>query len=298
MRRMIPSTMALQCFEAAARNESFSQAARELALSQGAISRQIRLLEEYLEHELFIRTKQRVVLTKGGQLYLDEISILLQSLEASTIKLKSFNHLSGSLNIGCYPTLGTRWLLPLLLRFGNERSELNINSITYQNNNRLDEDVMDIGIVHGDPPFKGLHAEWLMAEDLVAVASPSIIASPLEDPSDLLEHRHIFHVTRPQSWRIWLDSQNRQDIPLQGGGLSFPQFDMAIEATIAGYGIGLLPLVLIEKELASGSLVMAHVHKARTESAYYLVTPVKKLAIPKINMFRKWLIAEVLSQPF
>ena len=80
---MIPSTMALQCFEAAARNESFSQAARELALSQGAISRQIRLLEEYLEHELFIRTKQRVVLTKSGQLYLDEISTLLQSLEAS-----------------------------------------------------------------------------------------------------------------------------------------------------------------------------------------------------------------------
>ena len=112
--------MALQCFEAAARNESFSQAARELALSQGAISRQIRLLEEYLEHELFIRTKQRVVLTKGGELYLDEISALLQSLEASTIKLKSFNQLSGSLNIGCYPTLGTRWLLPLLLRFGNE----------------------------------------------------------------------------------------------------------------------------------------------------------------------------------
>lgn len=295
MRRMIPSTMALQCFEAAGRNESFNQAARELSLSQGAVSRQIKLLEEYLEQELFIRTKQRVLLTKGGRLYLDEISTLLQSLEASTIKLKSFNQLAGSLNVGCYPTLGTRWLLPYLLRFGKENTEFNVNSVTYQDNTQLDQNLIDIGIIHGDPPFSGLDAEWLMPEDLVVVVSPSLIPFPLEDLSSLLEHRHIFHVSRPQSWRIWLNSQNRQDIKLQGSGLSFPQYDMVIEATMAGYGIGLLPLVLIEKELANGTLVMAHSYKLRTESAYYLVTPVNKSTIPKINMFRKWLKTKVLS---
>ncbi|MEH6443121.1 MAG: LysR substrate-binding domain-containing protein [Oceanospirillaceae bacterium] len=295
MRRMIPSTMALQCFEAAARNASFNQAAREMSLSQGAISRQIKLLEEYLEHELFIRIKQRVVLTEAGHLYFDEISTLLQSLEASTIKIKSFNQLTGSLNVGCYPTLGTRWLLPYLLRFGNSKSAFSVNSITYQDNTQLDENLIDIGIIHGDPPFKGLHAQWLMPDDMVAVASPSLIPSPLEDLLELFEHRHIFHVTRPQSWRIWLDGQNRQDIKLQGGGLSFPQFDMVIEATIAGYGIGLLPLILIEKELKNGTLILAHPHISRTDSAYYLVTPVKKSAIPKINMFRDWLIKEVSS---
>ncbi len=295
MRRLIPSTMALQCFEAAAHNESFSHAARELALSQGAISRQIRLLEEFLGLELFVRTRQRVKLTAGGRLYLDEVSTLLQLFEASTIKMKSFKEVSGSLNVGCYPTLGTRWLLPLILRFGKEENELNINSITYQSNDQLNNVDIDIGIVHGDPPFRGFHADWLMSEDLVAVASPSILSSIAEDPADLLAYRHIFHDTRPQSWRIWFDTQNRPDVELPGGSLSFPQFDMVIEATIAGYGISVLPLVLIAKELSSKALAMAHPHKAQAESAYYLVIPMKKVAIPKISIFHHWLLNEVSS---
>lgn len=295
MRRLIPSTMALQCFEVAAKNQSFSQTARELALSQGAISRQIRLLEDFLGQKLFARLKQRVVLTEAGQLYLNDISILLHSLEASTIKMKSFCDVSGSLNVGCYPTLGTRWLLPYMLRFGSQYSELNINFITYQNNDQLSNANIDIGIVHGDIPFKGFHADWLMAEDLVAVASPSIISPPVDELEQLLKFRHISHDTRPQSWRIWFDSQNRQDINVQSDCLSFPQYDMVIEATIAGYGIGLLPLVLIEKEIAAKTLVFAHLHKARIDSAYYMITPVQKKVIPKINLFREWLKNEVVS---
>ena len=295
MRRLIPSTMALQCFEVAAKNQSFSQTARELALSQGAISRQIRLLEDFLGQKLFARLKQRVVLTEAGQLYLNDISILLHSLEASTIKMKSFSDVSGSLNVGCYPTLGTRWLLPYMLRFGNQYSELNINFITYQNNDQLSNANIDIGIVHGNIPFKGFHADWLMAEDLVAVASPSIISTPVDELEQLLKFRHISHVTRPQSWRIWFDSQNRQDINVQSDGLSFPQYDMVIEATIAGYGISLLPLVLIEKEITAKTLVFAHLHKARIDSAYYMITPVQKKVIPKINLFCEWLKNEVLS---
>ncbi len=293
MRRLIPSTMSLQCFEAAGRGESFSQAGRELALSQGAISRQIKLLEEFLGQDLFIRTKQRVVLTTGGQIYLNEITHLLQSLEASTIKLKSFKEISGSLNVGCYPTLGTRWLLPLILSFVSENLELNVNSITYQNNDQLSVANIDIGIVHGNEPFVGFHCDRLMSEDLVVVAAPSIFPSPTENLEELFKYRRIFHSTRPQSWRIWLDSQNRQDIVLQSTGLSFPQFDMVIEAAISGYGVSVLPSILIEKELRTKTLVMAHAHKARTGEGYYLITPMQKMAIPKIVMFHNWLKSQI-----
>ena len=295
MRRMIPSTMALQCFEAAARNESFSQAARELSLGQGAVSRQIRLLEEFLGQKLFARIKQRVTLTEAGRLYFDDISVLLQSLESSTIKLKSFQDVSGSINVGCYPTLGTRWLLPYTLRFVNEHADLTINSITYQDNIHLGNAIIDIGVVHGDPPFNGFQADWLMAEDLVVVASPSLLHSQVTNVDDLLNYRWISHVSRPESWRIWLDTQGRTDIKPHSGRLSFPHFDMVIEAASSGYGICVLPLILVEKELQSKRLLIAHPHKARTESAYYLVTPLKKAAIPKINLFRNWLISE-LSQ--
>jgi len=293
MRRMIPSTMALQCFEAAARNESFSQAARELSLGQGAVSRQIRLLEEFLGQKLFARIKQRVTLTEAGRLYFDDISVLMQSLESSTIKLKSFQDVSGSINVGCYPTLGTRWLLPYTLRFVNEHADLTINSITYQDNDRLDNAIIDIGVVHGDPPFSGFQADWLMAEDLVVVASPSLLHSQVTNADDLLNYRWISHVSRPESWRIWLDTQGRADIEAHGGRLSFPHFDMVIEAASSGYGICVLPLLLVEKELQSKRLLIAHPHRARTRSAYYLVTPLKKTEIPKINLFRNWLISEV-----
>ncbi len=289
MRRTLPSTMALQCFEIAARNESFSQAARVLNLTQSAVSRQIRLLEEFVEQPLFERARQRVKLTAAGLLYLNEVLPMLQNLEASTLKLRSFQSLGGGLNIGCYPTLGTRWLLPYLLRFASEIPDITTNTITYLDNDHFDESIIDIGIVQGHPPWKGSRAEWLMAEDLVAVASPSLVKEPALDPAELLSNRLLNHVTRPLSWQIWFETQSHE-VPDLPSGLFFPQYEMVIEATVAGYGVSILPLVLIQKELDAGSLCLAHHHVARTESAYYLLTPLNKVSIPKINVFRQWLL--------
>ncbi|MFT5665803.1 MAG: LysR family glycine cleavage system transcriptional activator [Gammaproteobacteria bacterium] len=292
MRRTLPSTMALQCFEAASRNESFSQAARSLNLTQGAISRQIRLLEELVEQPLFERQRQRVKLTAAGHLYLKEILPVLQNLEASTLKLRSFQSLGGGLNIGCYPTLGTRWLLNYLLRFANEVPEISTNTITYLDNEHFDASVIDIGIVQELPPWLGSRADWLMAEDLIAVASPSLVPEPKNNPLDLLQYRLLNHVTRPRSWQIWFETQGykSQNLPV---GLFFPQYEMVIEATVAGYGVSILPLILVQKELADGRLCQVQKHIARTDSAYYLLTPLGKESIPKINVFRDWLLGEL-----
>ncbi len=298
MRRTLPSTIALQCFEAAARNESFSQAARVLNLTQSAISRQIRLLEEFVEQPLFERARQRVTLTAAGQLYFDEVLPILQNLETSTLKLRSFQTLSGGLNIGCYPTLGTRWLLPYLLRFANDVPGITTNTITYLDNQHFDANIIDIGIVQGNPPWKGARADWLMKEELVVTASPTLITKPVNDANDLLDHRLLYHGTRPKSWHIWFETLF-QDVPDLPGGLNFPQYEMVIEATVAGYGVSILPLVLIQKELADGSLCLAHPHIARTQSAYYLLTPLNKVSMPKINLFRQWLLreTEILTIP-
>lgn len=292
MRRTLPSTMALQCFEAASRNDSFSQAARTLNLTQSAISHQIRLLEALVEQPLFERERQRVKLTAAGQLYLSEILPVLQNLEASTLKLRSFQSLGGGLNIGCYPTLGTRWLLSHLLRFANEAPEISTNTITYLDNNHFDASVIDIGIVQGSPPWEGSRADWLMVEDLVVVASPSLVQVAAIDAFDLLQYRLLNHVTRPQSCQIWFETQGyeSQNLPV---GLFFPQYEMVIEATVAGYGVSILPLILIQKELADGRLCQVHKHIARTDSAYYLLTPLGKESIPKINLFREWLLNEL-----
>ena len=293
MRRIIPSTMALQCFESAARHESFSKAARELSLSQGAVSRQIRILEEFLENKLFDRKRQRVELTNVGQIYLGEITYILQSLEISTLKIKSVAKLSGSLNVGCYPTLAARWLLPHILNYSSIRPELKLNSVTYQDNSEFDKKIIDIGIVQGNTPFSGFNADWLMEEKMLAVVSPSLLKKPLKSARSLLEYRLVYHVTRPLSWKIWFQTLGIEDVSFPTG-LAFPQYDMVIEAALAGFGISLLPSVLIQKELEKNKLILAHSHVSSTESAYYLLTPKEKLNIPKINLFREWLLEQAV----
>lgn len=288
-RHFLPSTVSLLCFEAAARHESFSQAARELNLTQGAISRQIRLLEENLDQKLFERVRQRVVLSQGGRIYLEEVNNILQLLETSTIRLKSLQKLSGNLNIGCYPTLASRWFLPFLLEYTNQTTDIKLSSITYRDNSHFDNEIVDIGVVQGDAPFEGYRADWLMPEELIVVASPNLIAKPLKKVTDILSHRLISHVTRPQSWQIWLDSQQLSGIETPVG-LSLPQFEMVIEATVSGYGVSILPSVLVQNELQNGSLIRAHEHSAQTQSAYYLLTPNHKVEAPRINAFRAWML--------
>jgi len=289
MRRTLPSTVALMCFETAARLESFTRAAAALNLTQSAVSRQIRLLEALVEQPLFDRVRQRVFLTDAGRRYLGEVQPGLESLEAATLRLRSFRALSGALNIGTYPTLGSRWLLRHLLAFAAAMPELRTNTITYLDNSGFDAEVIDIGIVQGDAPWPGLRADPLMPEDLAVVAAPVLVPRPFEDARDLLALRPLQHVTRPHSWAIWFADQGAAHEE-HSGGLVFPQFEMVIEAVLAGHGVAVMPLVLVREELASGRLVLAHRHVARTASAYYLVTPEAKTMLPRIESFRSWLL--------
>ncbi|MBB3066253.1 LysR substrate-binding domain-containing protein [Limibacillus halophilus] len=295
MRRSLPSTTALLCFEAAARSGSFTQAAVEVNLSQSAVSRQIAILENFLHRPLFTRVRQRVRLTDAGARYLAEIVPLLEDLESTTLRLRSFDLREGSINVGVYPTLGSRWLLPLLLAFAEAHPEFSTNSITYLRNEEFDPERIDIGIVQGDPPWRGLQSDFLMPEDLAPVASPRLIDRSFDAPEELLEFRSLQHTTRPLSWPIWFKSLGRE-LAAPPSGLMFSQFEMVIEAALSGHGIAILPLVLVRRELAAGRLILAHSHVARPQSAYYLVIPDAKRATPKIECFRRWILSHTIDE--
>ncbi|WP_419904373.1 LysR substrate-binding domain-containing protein [Kiloniella sp.] len=291
MRRTLPSTMSLICFESAARHENFTQAAIDVNLTQSAVSRQIHILEELLQQKLFERIRQRVKLTTAGQHYLLQIQPLLETLEVETIRMPSFEDISGGLNIGTYPTLGSRWLLEYLMSFATEFPDINTNTITYQDNNQLDLNTVDIGIVQGDPPWSGCHHDYLMPEELAPIISPELItnSSPKEDM--LASHRLLQHTTRPLSWDIWFESAGIKKPEMQSG-LFFSQFEMIIEATIAGHGISMLPIILIQRELASGRLTLAPPHIARPSSGYHLISPNTKSNTKKVETFRKWILSK------
>lgn len=295
MRRILPSTMALICFEAAARHQNFTQAAADINLTQSAISRQIHLLEELLQQKLFERIRQRVLLTPAGQHYLLQIQPLLETLEVATIRMPSFEAISGGLNIGTYPTLGSRWLMQYLLSFATEFPDINTNTITYLENNQFDPDIVDIGIVQGEPPWPGTQFDYLMPEELAPFVSPNLMSEATSDPAVLTSHRLLQHSTRPLSWDIWFESAGLEKHEHQSV-LLFSQFEMIIEATIAGHGISMLPVILVQRELANGRLQLAHPHIARPPSGYYLISPDAKAKTRKVETFRQWMLAQTLPE--
>ena len=289
MRRRIPSTTALLCFEAAARTENFAQAANDMNITQSALSRQIQVLESYVKQLLFTRARQRVKLTAAGKTLIAELSPQLETLEATLLKIRSHDNQDGALNIGVYPTLGSRWLMPRIIKLSLEQPGVTLNTITYLSNSDIDPSLIDLAIVQGDPPFKEFRADYLMPETLVVVASPALIKQPIDNPLDLLEFRVLQHTTRPETWAIWMDSLE-QELPHRTIGPMFNQFEMLIDAVKAAHGLAILPRILIDKELKNGTLIKAHNHEFTPDSAYYLLTPTVKIGMQKIERLRKWFL--------
>ncbi|NOZ32554.1 MAG: LysR family transcriptional regulator [Alphaproteobacteria bacterium] len=292
MRRQIPSTTALLCFEAAARTENFARAAREINLTQSAFSRQIQSLEDYAKQTLFTRDRQRVKLTTAGQTLSAELTPLLERLEGALLSIRSHNRSGGAINVGVYPTLGSRWLMPRILQLTQDNDDLTINTITYLSNAAIDPSLVDLAIVQGNPPWPGFRSDFLMAETLVVVGSPQLVEKPVLDASKLLARRILQHSTRPKSWEIWFASLN--EVPhLHPIGPMFTQFEMLIDAVKGSHGLAIIPAILVQKELAEGTLVKAHAHECAGEGAYYLLIPNAKTGTQKIEQLRRWFLNQV-----
>lgn len=292
MRRRIPSTTALLCFEASARTENLAQAAKDLNMTQSALSRQIQTLESSIKQQLFTRIKQRVKLTAAGKTLIADLTPQLEQIEATLLKIRSHGYAEGALNIGTYPTFGSRWLMPKITEISQELPGFTLNAITYLTNQDIDPSLIDIAIVQGDPPFKEYRADFFLSETLVVIVSPEIKLKGHSDPMALLDQRILQHTTRLDSWKIWLGSQGC-DLPAPIIGSMFSQFEMLIDAIKSGHGIAVVPKLLVEKELKEGKLVLAHPHEYTPESAYYLLTPNVKIGTQKIERIRKWLLRRV-----
>jgi len=294
MRRRIPSITALLCFEAAAKTEGFARAAETMNITQSAVSRQIQQLEAFVGQSLFIRAKQRVKLTAAGKTLLADLSPLLEDLELTILKTKTHDSAEGTLNIGTYPTLGSRWLMPLIMGPEANKIRHTLNLVTYLQNSEIDPSLVDLAIAQGHGRWTGYRADHLMSETLVVVGSPAEFPEPLTDQENLLDHRILQHSTRPLSWQIWFNEQGLE-LPRKIIGPMFSQFDMLIDATRNGFGIAIIPEILVRSELQQGSLVKVHSYEATTQSAYYLLTPEAKVGVVRIEQMRKWFLKHLPS---
>jgi LysR family glycine cleavage system transcriptional activator len=288
----LPPIADLLAFEAAARHTSISRAAQELHLTQSAVSRQIRQLEEQLGMALFHRVRQRIVLTDAGRVYAADVRAALQQLSASTQKAMAFSHAEGLLNLAVLPTLGTRWLIPRLSRFMAQHPQITVNFSARTEPFEFAGTPFDAAIHFGAPTWPGAVCEFLMREEVVPVASPAYRDQhQIRTAQDLARVVLLQQSTRPTQWAEWFEHVGAPTTMALRGPRS-EHFAMIAQAAVSSLGAALLPRFLIEQELAAGTLVELLPDTVTSPDAYYLVYPEARAQTPLVKAFRDWLVAE------
>ncbi|MEP3047069.1 MAG: LysR substrate-binding domain-containing protein [Roseibium sp.] len=291
-RAFVPPADTLIAFECAARHLSFTRAAEELHLTQGAVSKQVRHLEDRLGVELFRRVRQRIVLTDAGRLYLHDIRGALEQMTTATRQVMSYAGSADVLNLAVLPTFGTRWLAPRLAEFTRLYPDAGLNLSVRLQPFDFDDQPYDGAIHHGDPVWAGAIAERLFDEEVIAVSSRAFRdRHDIRTPADLARVARLQLATRPLAWRQWFDAAGVEtDAAFQGA--RFEQFVMISEAAIHHAGAALIPRFFVEDELASGRLVRLFDLSLDQKTAYYFVYPEGRTMRPVVTAFRQWLSEE------
>lgn len=293
MGRDLPSTAALQAFESAAWHGSITAAARELHVTQGAISRQIQALEEHLGIELFARERQRIRLTATGEHYLQHVRAAFDRLEAAALELRTLKRGGGVLQLGILPTYGTKWLIPRFPSFAQAHPDVQVNFTTKLQPFDFATEDLDAAIHHGEPHWPGARLDALMDEDVVLVCSPAYKKRHrLDKPADLRHATLLQMATRPQAFENWLAAKGVSGVDGRRGP-RFEHHQMVLQAAIAGLGVAVLPTFLCADELANGQIVEAFAAtRVPTGKGYWLVYPERRADLPALRAFRAWLLAQ------
>ncbi|HJV27246.1 MAG TPA: LysR family transcriptional regulator [Aromatoleum sp.] len=291
MRRKIPSTAALLAFELAARHESFTRAADELALTQSAVCRQIAALEDFLGLRLFRRTKRGVTLTEAGLSYSRQISARLDAVERDTLSVMAHHGRGATIELAVMPTFATRWLLPRLGDFLAGHPDVTVNMTNRTRPFLFADTEFDASLYFGDAGWPGTEAHFLMRENPVPVCSPRRLGGrDALTPEEIAALPLLQQSTRPYAWRQWFGSLGMQ-VAHDMTGTRYELFSMLAQAAMQDMGIALIPPFLIQEELDSGRLVMPFHHGYLSDKAYYLIIPERKAETAALRGFRDWLVA-------
>lgn len=291
MARRLPSLNALKAFEAAARHESFTRAAGDLNVTQGAVSHQVKALEEDLGLRLFQRERQRLVITEAGRAYLEVVRDAFDRIAGGTEKLLQ-RHRSGVLAVTTSPNFAAKWLVHRLGRFAGTHPDIDLRiDATVRHVDFAREDI-DVAIRHGEGKWPGLHVTRLCAEELFPVCSPTLLKGrgALRSPADLARHT-LLHLGEPLDWSKWLEAAGVSGAGIARGPV-FSQASLAIDAAINGQGVALARTALCAWDLLAGRLVRPFDLALKVPYAYWIVCPKANADLPKIVAFQDWLLSE------
>jgi len=298
----LPPLNALRAFEAAARFMSFSAAAAELHVTPGAVSHQIKLLEDHLGVTLFRRANGVWHLSEAGQTLLPSVIKGFSHLHLAVRRLRYLED-SGSLTVSVAPSFGAKWLVPRLETFIQSHPDIELRVATHtQLVNFLQED-FDCAIRFGFGRYPGLFSERLAEAEFFSVCSPALLNGKhlLRSPDELLNcvllHDETIAATRSlPSWDDWFRRVGLNSIKMRKG----PRFNssiLALEAAANGKGVALAMGILAAADINSGRLVRPFSQYIRMDYAYHFVCAENSKDRPKIETFRRWLHDEMAFAP-
>ena len=284
--RTLPPLAALRVFETAARQLSFTRAAQMMHVSQGAVSRQIKLLEDYMGRRLFVRNNNRLALTETGHELLEAAQSAFDRIEASVEELRDPDQRQ-RLAILAAPTFASRWLAPRLAQFRRTHPKIEL-VVHHQADQETSYDCVIRWGIEGNPR---LSSQQLFLEQHVAVCAPSMLdrARSLQDePHNLL---HIVEQGRSlPGWTHWLEAAGLSHQIDAARGVKFSTQDQVIQAVKAGEGFAVIDQSMIVDELEDGRLAPFSPIQVSGPYGYWLDIPLDRIGLSKVGYFARWII--------
>jgi LysR family glycine cleavage system transcriptional activator len=295
--RRLPTLNSLKAFEAAARHESFTRAAEELCVTQGAVSHQVKALETELGMKLFVRQGQRLIITESGRDYLGVVRDAFDRIADGTDRLLK-RQKGGVLAVSVSPNFAAKWLIHRLGRFAEAHPEIDLRVSAQPHHVDFAREDIDLAIRHGEGNEPGLHVTRLCAEEVFPVCSPKLLSgrNPLRKPSDLSRFT-LIHVSdrqgwsNRQGWSQWLELAGVKAVD-SSRGLVLDQASMAIDAAVDGQGVVLTRTALVARDLIGGRLIRPFDVAMPALFGYWIVCAKPAAKLPKIMAFSEWLLAE------
>jgi len=290
--RHLPPLNAIRAFEATARHLSFTKAAKELCVTQGAVSRHVAALEARLGTKLFERRHRAIELTPKGEIYFRALRDAFERIEDAT------QHVTGildtpTLRIKLPPTFAIRWIVPRLARLHAIDRTLDVQITTSHSPADFDREDIDIAIHSGEAAPPGTVSVRLFGEVLTPVCSPGLPnqGRTLREPGDLKAHTLLCSLHRPMDWPTWIAAAGIGGVD-GNSGLKFENSSLTYQAAIDELGIAMAQTALVADDLATGRLIAPFRLQVPTSGAYFLVYPLRSRGLEKVRRFETWIREE------
>ncbi|WP_321893636.1 transcriptional regulator GcvA [Paraburkholderia tropica] len=291
MRRRLPPLNSLRAFEALGRHGKLSDAAQELCVTLGAVSRHISIMEEFTGFKLFVRHPRGFIPTEKGAQYLRSVVHIFDDLDAATTTLVGTPD-QLRLSVRVFTTFASEWLVPRLPEFLAAHPEIDFRLSSAVSSKDIDREDVDIAIRRG-PIRSDMDADPLYHAEYYPVCSPLLIErGGLSKPQDLRRHPLLNTVQQAANWRTWLENFGVSDIDAERG-LWFDNASLAFRAAREGVGVALGQRHYLVEDFIAGKLVAPFRQAIRSRTPFYMVYSKRHAQEPHIRAFREWLLPRI-----